>query len=1436
MNTYMPKSFDEILVNPKDRLSVLTFLIKLIKFNNDPVLSRELENLCNIKQDVDVFSLKNICVILGVPGSGKTTLLKYLCQKLNIRECYYEAESQEHINFVRNANEEDENQRYYYHPYNNFLLYSSCQIGNTEKGEIAQRKFCNRGKWEDALREEPPKKGAPNDDITLIESFSNINKRRIFDRKENWHVHKMTKLCTGSSSRMAEVNTSSESLLHDMNHILKKRIVENLVEGNIFIGTVSKGFFKLFNIFVNILHILNRKNREREYEEGETERDFMSPFMCNNLGRRIHKNCTLATQMWVKITNVLLLSHNLKEQILENCKEDNVMEKKIILDLFVDGNYSEHIINNLNQMSNLHEHVNTIFAQSNSVNKLVINILKEYNNWKEKINDDFSLANTLCEELNHLIVKKYGKRFITIETFKKCDFLYKQREKDKAVREIYKGLVSSNILLETRDSNIAHPDNLLNRDVRHFVETNKCREIIKVFIESEKMNFKFGEYINIVDKLDQRTRSLETIEKMDINLILHDLDMTNGAYINVENESAWGYQNSGNVMDLLAINNHNEWIINSIILNHSLRGLTICNEFIMNCLTNIVVTNKMLVKYLKGEAVNNLVRENNSMKRMDGDNSAVGLWKLDEAEGYRLPTSCSANETGQSGQAAEEANSHMTSAFGKWDQMKTLFENEYDEMKKSTIQFLPDAQQPSTIPPICADATCNNFHMPDKLLKKVIDYSREIYKLHKKIVNSFVKCDVVLREIISLLKKDNNLKRELLLNVVKDVNICDMIISSFVSINLEKMSTDYILNSSLYRYIMNMNLKKKREEEKKKIYYDKNYICTRAVILDELPLSELEYSEEFRKSCTSSMEFILNRVNYCKQEYLKCNDKNNESKKKKNIECYAIHPIIILINSFEQIKTVNTLLGIDINYSPYVLFIKLKKVHPLYLEKMLSQRYYCRMINLNKNVKDIIKRFCNNCNGDIRSCFNALDFLNRIPDLSKMSLHEISNVSVLCQNDIFGFARKVLCAKTGFEAMSRKDLHMSTCIKQDMNYSNYTPQRIHKGGEYATTTGRDSKGVITNTGSDDDDDEGEEQSIRKAKLRMRLYKELDENVDVMTVSEKFQVLTLLKENFLFFYSSLPDIARLFSNLSLIDYSFRGIDCSNLSMRKSYDNLNDDIARFVNDHFRLTYRYYVMCNSNTKGVIASNAVALTESHEKWHSNLVKKEKKIENSEKQPCLVRIFFPLKTNSMNKYYHHFSIVRKELYDRYIMIVIRKLMNQNVDATESIASKYAFLLRGNHELFSCFFPCYILLTIEHWNYMHLHGGTDVNGGVKIDGMSHGRSDGIRDSEGEPSQNGGFYVNKFFEIVYNFRPQTGGDSQRHEHVKQVISFAETFVTPKFIALFFPSYLIYLINGTKQKLSVRKLIGNQAVSTETYFEMRNLLRLHDMELYNYFFFY
>ncbi|CRG95923.1 conserved Plasmodium protein, unknown function [Plasmodium gallinaceum] len=1409
MNNYMPKNFDEILINPKDKLSILKFFINLIKFNNDPILSKELEKYCRNWQEEDVLNLKNICIILGTPGSGKTTLIKYLCDKLNMRECYYESESQEHINYIRNINEEEENS-HYYHPYNNFILYSNCQIGSTEKPKILLEK-----------KKELERKKIDN--FVLTETSNQIKRRH--DEKDIFYSNKILKISSENNNRNKKINDSF--LINN----LKKKIIEDSIETNNINNRIANGFFKIHDLFINILQNLIEANLLKEKEN-------YGIFASNNFNKIINKNSIVANKIMKKISNILVLSQKLKEQIIEYSTEVDKIKKKRIIDLFADNNYSEHIINDLNELNNLNEEINTDFNESNHLNKKIIDNLNLYNNLKEEINEDLILANTLKEELNYLIETKNLKKKIE-DLLISNDYLKKQKKNNFRLKEIYNYIIMNNS--DEKDNN-DHISNKLNREIKYFIESNKSKEIIKELIITKNLKQKASECIAIDCKLNERMNDMKYRESKENNERLHNIILSNSINKKIRN-SIINENYKGKLIDLIVANNFNEYIINDFNISNTVKELIIDNIFLSNYLKDIFIINFIVINYLKEEMINDFIVASNSNGRIDEN------LNIDNIPIIKKKNSIKNNNSIKNFKDNFNVTNNLYKEINFFVENDNLDSKTNDSFyNENSYDHINDSIKVNNT----KEESDDELNVPDKLFKKLKNFLYEIYKLNKKIINNLNKSNNVFENIISYLNENNSLKMNLLNNFIEVINLRDKVIDSLTGNNsIEKMDC-LVTDNSLYKNIMNIDFKKKREEEKKKLYYEKNYIVTRAIIIDELPVTELEYSEEFRDSCVSSMQFVFNRVDFCKQEHLKYSKEKNFSK---YLECYTIHPIIIFINSYEQIKTVNTLLGVDINYSPYVHFIKLKKIHPLYLEKILTERYYCKMINSNKETKEIIKHYAHNCNGDIRSCFNALDFLNRIPDLHKMSFEEINNVSTICQNDIFGFVKKVLYRNICTEIISERDIQSSNCLKYDFHLSSpfknknedkytedITNKNIHTSIslmdneeiykinntmdnvlEMKNKT-KNSNPLIINKKELKNDNNVSDSINKKNSVYMNIFEELDNKADIMNISEKFQILSLLKENYLFFYNSLSDIARLISNLSIIDFSFHGADCSNLLMRKSYDNLNGDIIRFINDHFRLTYRYYFSCNRNPR-VPIGNPSFPPNSEEKYTLDVIKK-KKLQYSIQNPDSFKIPFTFKTNPMNKYYHHFSIVRKELYDRYIMIAIKKLINQNKNNIDIIASKYSFFLRGNHELFSSFFPCYILLIIEYWNSQFKKEHNDINEDKNISSLN----------KSDLNMNPMLYFNKFHEITCHFKLNVDENRKISEHANDIISFTETFITPKFIALFFPSYLKYLNNETKQKKNVKNLIGKQAVSIETYFEMRNLLRLHDMELYNYFFSY
>ncbi|GAW82818.1 hypothetical protein, conserved [Plasmodium gonderi] len=1432
MNNYMPKSFDEILIHPKDKLTILDFFINLIKFNNDPILSTELENLSNVRQHVDVQNLKNICIILGSPGSGKSTLVKYICEKLNMKECYYEPESQEHTNFVRSANEENE---YYYHPYNNFLLYSNCQVGNTEKGEMNEGKKHEEDKF------------VKKDKVPNISSYhelvSNNKRKKNYEHRENWQLQKIFKSESENNPRNGKMN---KSVLVDISNRIKKQIVEDLVECNDMNGKIANGIFKLYSVLMNIFN--HAFGRSTYYEEGNYE--FFSPRISNNFNKLLHKYYVMGNQIWKKINKLLTSSHNLKKHILENSIEADKIKKEFIIDMFADDNHSEYTINRMNHSCNLHEHISINANESNNLNKSVIDTLKLYISLKEEINDDFSLANTLREELTNFIEKKKIRQRTENFMLYRRKWLFKndQEKNELALKEMNKWTIFPNIPKEKRDQiNTISINDTLNSEVKKLIELQKCKEIISELAETVNLKKNLKQYLNLSNELYRRENIIRTLESEDINKLSECGSLHSYINTRIENAMTQECKKSKSAIDLIILNDYYTHLINNFHVMNNVRGLILCNVFISNTMSDVTIINSTIVSHLKGEVLNDLIKKNNSPKRGSDESSQTEPKIFSEVMETKLislfPNSMNYISTNFD---VSNHNTHHT-------HMKRLMEDEKNVLENITNNLMCLSNSSGRI--------SDDLHLPEKARIKIVNYCDELYKLNKRMGNNLIKCIDLMKEIMINLCKDRDVKKKLLCALIDDIDQNDAIVKSFLPNTLEKHMDTLISRSYLYTQLMNIDLKKKREDEKKKNYYEEHFINTRAVIVDELPLTELEYSEEFRVSCVSSMQFIFNRVNYCKQEYLKYMREKNCIKKFQ--ECYAIHPMIIFINSYEQIRTVNTLLGIDINNSPHVYFIKLKKIHPLFLEKTLSERYYCRMTNLNKNVKQVIKKMTHNCSGDIRSCFNTLDLLNRIPNLGNMSLEEIYDITLLCQNDIFSFARKVLYRDIGSGVTSMNYLSSSDSFNFDVSCINLNIDNLHqdipnaretldnsclfssnqsergmnhfmeKGSENCTNGLR----VVTKMSISSDKNneyqmiglnkQHEENNHREQKNYMNFFKELDDKADMMSISEKFQVLSLLKENFIYFYNSLSDIARLFSNLSIINHSFRGIDCSNFLMRKAHENMSDDVARFTNEHFRLTYRYYITCNSNPRNP-ADNMSITNDVQNKSQEELIKgKKNKINHCASNPCQVKMFFSLKTNSMNKYYYHFSLVRKELYDRYIMIVLRKIMNQNVNNTDDVATRYLFFLRGNYELFSSFFPCYILLIIHFWNSQY---------SCEYNVVEEKNDENLFccKSKNDTLSNDRFYFNKFCEIIYHFNPHTPGNRKGQEHITEIISFVESFITPKFIALFFPSYLKYLKNGIRQKQNVRNFLGNQAVSTETYFEMRNVLRLHDMELYSYFF--
>ncbi|CAD2099806.1 hypothetical protein YYG_03764 [Plasmodium vinckei petteri] len=1460
MNYYMPQNFDEILVHPKDKLSILHFFISIINFNNDPILCKELQIACNSKENEDILKLKNVCVILGAPGSGKTTLIKYICQKLNMRECYYESESQENINFIRNMKNADGDNSYYYHPYNEFLLYSSCQIGNNKKPKTKNEKKYEQAKIiDDKIYEGIPENNRDNGQLNEHNGMDfegtsgNNNKRKYIDKEEISNLNKIAKLgVEKSDTNMQELNILLSNSNENRNNSscndgVKKVIIDELTEYNILNGKSTKMLLKMYNTFINILET---SIKSVECKDGKEELLLPFSLMSNSYYKNIDKNYKLINTIWKKIQSVLAFSYTFRTNFLQNSEKSNNIEKKNIIDLFVDSNYHEYVIKNLNELNKIHENINVNFLESNTINKLIIENLKIANHLMTENRGNLFLANTLKEDVICYMKKKNIKKKIEDSLFRKYYFEKKQNI-NVDIERIYQSFsFLSNFKEEYKWNSNILLNNSINREIKNFIDFHNSREVIKWLIVDESHNNSLINYTTIINSLNERKSCLNVLKSLEQEHGIDNLMEFPNPHPNLQVKcdinkyvdeiiENMNYSDN-NMLELIFINNINNNLINNMNLNISINELINCNEFITNYLTDITIINYLIVKYLKEESVNSFIKVNSSNKRMDKENYELFEWLQ---RGEEIKYSANENNTGQKIPACLNSSSLYTyNDFISFNKRK--------EKTFSHSQNISKKKEKTDIHSKNVDTSKDGLHfISEKVREKIINYSKEIYTINKRIMLGLNKYNELIENTMFLLKKEYVIKKKLLIDIFECLETNDNIMNWLVPKDFKKTINNIILNSNLYRHFININLKSKKEYDKKKNYYDNHYINTRAIIIDELPLSELEYSEDFRKSCVNSIQFVFNRVISCKKEYSKYI--NEDRKNQKNRECYCIHPIIIFINSFEKIKTINTLLGVDINYSPFVNFIKLKKIHPLYLEKALSERYYCKMINLNKNIKEVIKNISYNCNGDIRSCFNSLDFINRIPDLNKMSFEQIMDVSVLCQNDIFTFAKNVLCGKIYSKNRISHNSNSNIDLEFHLN-SNINNEPIFRNDNGDTSAYNNAKPSVMEN--------------EKKKKKWSIYKELDEKADMMNVSEKFQVLSILKENFIFFYNNLYDIAKLFSNLSTIDYSFRGVDCSNNLMRKTYDNKNHDTTKFINEHFSLTYRYYIMCNRKNNHLMqngylsdgiemldivekVNNSSAITSIESLGKTNL-------DNTVNQNSfLVKTFFSLKTNYMNKYYHHFSIARKKLYDRYIMIVIRKLINQNINTDENITEKYGFFLRGNYELFSSVLPSYILLIIKYWNSIYKNGSSNImmnniiseenavlenyeekNNLETNEHNSINNNDDTIIDQNEINKPYGFYFNEYCEMLYDFNPNSIKDKKRYDHMMEVISFAETFITPKFIALFFPSYLKYLKNGTKQKQNVINLVGNQAVSKETYFEMIKLLRMHDMELYNYFFYY
>lgn len=1020
MNYYMPQNFDEILVHPKDKLNILHFFINIINFNNDPILCKELQIASNTKENEDILKLKNVCVILGVPGSGKTTLIKYICQKLNIRECYYESESQENKNFIRNMKNADGSNSYYYHPYNEFLLYLSCQIGNNKKPKIKNEKKYEQSKIiDDKIYKDITENNRDSEQLSenIGRSFEGIsgnnNKRKYIDKEEITNLNKVAKLdIEKSNTDIQEMSL----LLHNSNEnrsniigndVVKKVIMEELTEYNMMNGKSTKMFLKICNLFINILET-SIKIVERENEEKE----LLLPLslMSNSYYKSIDKNYKLINTIYKKGQSVLAFSWDFRKKFLQNFEKSNKIEKKNIIDLFVDSNYLEYVIKNLNKLNKIHENINVNFLESNNINKLIIENLKIANHLMAENRENIFLANTLKEDVICYMKKKNIKKKIEDIIFRKYYFEKKNNNNVDIERIFQSFSFLANFKKAYKGNSGILLNNSINREIKNFIDFHNSREVIKWLVVDENHNNSMIKYTTIINSLNERKDRLNALKCLKQKHGIDNLMEFPATHLNFQDKCDINKYvdeiieninySDNNMLELIFINNINNNLINNMNLNISINELINCNEFITNYITDIIIINYLIVKYLKEESVNSFIKANSSIKRMDKENLELYEW-LKRGEGIKYLT----NENNTRKQILTCLNSSPLSNYNDF-----ISFNKRNEKIFFHPQSISRIYDKTDIHSKNVEASNGGFHfISEKVREKIINYSKEIYKINKKIISGLNKYNELIESTILLLKKEYVIKKKLLIDIFECLETNDNVMNWLVPKDFKKTLNSIILNSNLYRHFININLKSKKEYDKKKNYYDNHYINTRAIIIDELPLSELEYSEDFRKSCVNSIQFIFNRVILCKKEYSKYI--NVDRKNQKNRECYCIHPIIIFINSFEKIKAINTLLGVDINYSPFVNFIKLKKIHPLNLEKALSERYYCRMINLNKNIKEVIKSISYNCNGDIRSCFNSLDFINRIPDLNKMSFEQIMDVSVLCQNDIFTFAKNVLCGQ-----------------------------------------------------------------------------------------------------------------------------------------------------------------------------------------------------------------------------------------------------------------------------------------------------------------------------------------------------------------------------------------------------------------------------------------
>ncbi|ETW48304.1 hypothetical protein PFMALIP_03629 [Plasmodium falciparum MaliPS096_E11] len=462
MNNYMPKSFEEILVHPQNKLSILNFFTDIIKFNNDPILSKELEYVCNNKNTEEcktLYSLKTICVILGIQGSGKTTLIKYLCDKLNIRQCYYENEPMDYINNLRGMKERETdddndddnsnkmNDNYYEHPYINFLLYSNCKIGNTKKdktqsGEkrnhiIQNKKYIGKN----AEHKSTSVYNNNNNNINYIDDGDDNAVNRSINYNDNYNYHNYNsmlndKFSIGGKKRIVDSNIPDgpnkfvkisnsnkinyrgtiNSSLSSNNHFnnnnnnyyyynnrwSKEMIIEKLTECNNMIIQLIKLWFKLYVTYMNILKELFKYSESL----GNEKKCTFPFFKQNRFYRIINKKFLLCVKIFKKINNILSVLHNLKDTILKEFNEFIRMEKQHLINLFVEGNYNEEMIEALNKLYHTNEGINITIKESNDMSFCTNKNLHLYNKLKVELNEEWDIRASLIEEMKDYIERK----------------------------------------------------------------------------------------------------------------------------------------------------------------------------------------------------------------------------------------------------------------------------------------------------------------------------------------------------------------------------------------------------------------------------------------------------------------------------------------------------------------------------------------------------------------------------------------------------------------------------------------------------------------------------------------------------------------------------------------------------------------------------------------------------------------------------------------------------------------------------------------------------------------------------------------------------------------------------------------------------------------------------------------------------------------------